>query len=235
MGLLAGVAAVSLRGLRTPALSSAANEVASALKSTRQMAIASGRNMYLVIPVTAGSLAANPYRSYAIFEELKEGQEMRTASSDTANPYPTNSDTNSWFIPRTDWRTLPEGVVFYGMYLRTNVTLSAAETSFGAIGQPEDRSVNFQPIYTNMTVRRPADPTTGFTNLANVPYLRVTPTGRFFTSDSTTGLYGAALRIAQGTVRQGEVLVTDTNSHFLIETDSQSGRIRVRTPESYAP
>ena len=233
MGLLAGVAAVSLRGLRTPALSSAANEVASAVKMTRQMAIASGRNMVLVIPVTASPpLATNPYRTYAILEEVGPGQEMRTP--DTQGNYPTNTNTFSWFIPRTDWQTLPEGVVFYGMYLRTNVSASTDETAFGPIGSPEDRSGNFQPVFTNLMVGQSGNPTNR-TALGNVPYLLISPAGRFQTANYMGNFFGASLRLALGTVRGAEITVTDTNNHFLIETDSQIGRVRVRTPESYAP
>lgn len=236
MGLLAGVAAVSLRGLRAPALSSAANEVASAVKSTRQMAIASGRSMYLVIPVAANGLTTNLYRSYAIFEEVPPGYDMRTPDSNGAYPVnPTNAPAVPWFIPRTDWRVLPDGVVFYGLATRTNAAPSAEETEFGSIGQPEDRSGDFQPLYTNMTVRKASAPTNNFQTLALAPYLRFTPTGRFYTAGYSADLYGAVLRLALGNVRGSEIVVTDTNNFFSIETDAQIGRVRVRGPESYSP
>lgn len=233
IGMLAGVAAVSLRGLRTPALSSAANEVASAVKMTRQMAIASGRNMYLVIPVTSNGLTTNLYRSYAIFEEVPPGYEMRTPDSTGAYPVnPTNAPAVSWFIPRTDWRILPDGVVFYGLAIRTNAAAPADEREFGSLGQPEDRSDAFQPLYTNLTVRKASAPTDNFETMATAPYLRVTPTGRFYTTGFTRGLYGAVLRLALGSVTGSQIVVTDTNNYFSVETDAQIGRVRVLSPES---
>lgn len=238
MGVLAGVAAVSLRGLRTPALSSAANEVASAVKMTRQMAIASGRNMYLVIPVASNELTSNLYRTYAIFEEVQPGQEMTTPdSSGNYSVNPTNDPANSWFIPRTDWRILPDGVVFYGMSLRDNPSVASNETNFGPIGQPEDRSTSFQSLYMNMSVRKASSPTNVLASFASVPYLRVTPAGRFSitTTNWTSGVYGMVLRLAQGNVRGAEIVVTDTNNYFSIEADAQIGRVRVRGPESYSP
>lgn len=231
MGLMAGLAAISLRGLRTPALSSAANEVASAVKMTRQMAIASGRNMYLLVPVQTNALTTNPYRTYAIFEEVKPGEEMRTP--DAQGAYATNTNSTSWFIPQTDWRLLPEGVVFYSLMIRTNAAVPVNEMEFGSIGKPEDRAGNFQPLYTNMAVRRASDPASIFQSFDTVPYLMITPAGRFYTANYTEGLYGGVLQIVLGVVRDSQIVVTDTNNFFAIETDAQIGRVRVRTPESY--
>ena len=235
MGLLAGVAAVSLRGLRTPALSSAANEVASALKSTRQMAIASGRNMYLVIPVRSNALTGNPYRTYAIFEEVKPQQEMRTP--DENGDYPINTSGSSWFIPRTDWRVLPEGAVFsslaHSKYSPSqgdgfaNLALGVLQVRNTADASPEWQ--NFSLFTNRISIHRPLRPTDPPVDLDDIPYLCFTPSGLAWLD----GEECAGLTILPGFTKNGEVAVTDTNSFFVIEADSRVGRIRVRTPESY--
>ena len=238
MGLLAGVAAVSLRGLRTPALSSAANEVAGAAKMTRQMAIASGRSMYLVMPLTSNSLTGNPYRTYAIFEEVKPGEEMKTP--DSGGNYPMNpaTSTNSWFIPRTEWRVLPEGAVFSSLaHTRYspatfdgfgNMEIGALATRNAADTAPEWQ--NFSLFLTRMSIRRPSDPQTELAALANVPFIRFAPSGRA----SLGAASAVGLTVAPGFTKGDQVAVTDTNSFFVIEADTLVGRIRVRTPESYA-
>ena len=66
VGLMAGIAVVSIRGIRSPILNSAANEFASAVKMTRQMAISSGRKNYILIPIVSNTLTANVFRTYAI-------------------------------------------------------------------------------------------------------------------------------------------------------------------------
>ena len=70
MGIMAGAAALSLRGLRAPALNNAVNETASALKLARQMAVTSRKGQFVVFPITANPLlSSNLFRSYAIFED----------------------------------------------------------------------------------------------------------------------------------------------------------------------
>ena len=103
MGTLAGVAAVSLRGMRSPAIASAANEVASAMKSARQMAIASGRKHMVAIPIAQNDLTTNLFRSYAIFEEVPVGESVNEP------PFATNTTANPIYLAKTDWRTLYRG------------------------------------------------------------------------------------------------------------------------------
>lgn len=248
MGLLAGVAAVSVRGMRSPALKSAAGEMASAIKATRQMAIASGRKMYLVMPISGNLLTTNLFRTYAIFEEIAPGQETRPQGPSEA--LFTNSPTNlsSIFIPRADWRVLPEGVVLNNFVSIGYAPMAGDPFSGVRLGVPEARTtgLSFRQAppegqewkyflsCSNFTIRRPDSPGTEFATLNNAAYLGFQPDGRAFYFGSTDSFYQrAALRLAQGFVREGQIALTDINNYYYIETDPAVGRVRVRARESY--
>jgi len=247
MGMLAGVAAVSLRGLRSPALASAANEVASAMKTTRQMAVASGRKMVLVFPSTASAdairLGASPLRSYAIFEQLDPGLETREP------PAYTHPETAAQpiYLARTDWRKLPEGIFFCNFSSRGYGSIAGDPFTRGnfQIGQPVRRQ-NLLPgnvangeewqffmSVTNVDIRNPANPSNSIANLNSAPYVGFLPDGRAFYTDSLR-TDQAALRLVQGFVQNQDALaITDTNNFYYIETDSRTGRVRVRSRDSY--
>jgi len=247
MGMLAGVAAVSLRGLRSPALAGAANEVASAMKTTRQMAVASGRKMVLVFPSQASAdltrLGATPLRSYAIFEQLDPGFETRDS------PFYTLPETANQpiYLPRTDWRKLPEGI-FFCNFASSGYGSIAGDPFTGGnfrLGEPRRRQ-NLLPgtvsngeewqyfmSATNMDIRSPATPSQSLANLTAVPFVGFLPDGRAFYSGSTR-TEQAALRLVQGFVENQDALgVTETNSFYYIETDARTGRVRVRSRDSY--
>jgi hypothetical protein len=42
-----------------------------------------------------------------------------------------------------------------------------------------------------------------------------------------------ALRITAGTVMSGNATVTSPEQYYFVETDTRTGRIRMRSPESY--
>jgi len=249
MGILAGVAAVSLRGLRSPALASAANEVASAMKTTRQMAVASGRKMLLVFPSdsSATNVGAVPLRSYAIFEQLDPGFETREPiqPSNTTYLHPETAN-QPVFLAKTDWRKLPEGI-FFCNFASLGYS-SMAMDPFGAgfvLGAPVKRQ-NLLPgsvtggaewqffmSVTNLPIGQPSDPGNTLDTLNNAPYIGYLPDGRAFYTRSDF-YEQAALRLVQGFVQNQDALaVTDTNNFYYIETDSRTGRIRVRSRDSY--
>lgn len=237
MGILAGVAAVSLRGLRSPALASAANEVSSAMKMARQMAIASGRNTYLMVPIANNGLTTNLFRSYAIFEEVRPFEEINTPTGVF-----TNTGNTSIFIARTDWRMLPDGVIF--------CNLSAGSYSFGA-GDPLPPDAGrllprqtgtatgreewkfFESFFPSATVRKPDSPDQTIATLQNIPYIGFLPSGRGLYGNPGPYRQGVALRLAQGFAMGEQVAVTDTNNYYNVETDPTIGRIRVRSRESF--
>jgi len=245
MGILAGVAAVSLRGLRSPALASAASEVASAMKTTRQMAVASGRKMLLVFPSdsSATNVGAVPLRSYAIFEQLDPGFETREPPAYT---HPETPNQQPVYLAKTDWRKLPEGIFFCNF--ASSAYSSIGMDPFGAgfvLGAPVKRQ-NLLPgsvtggaewqffmSVTNLPIGRPSDPGNTLDTLNNAPYIGYLPDGRAFYTRSDF-YEQAALRLVQGFVQNQDALaVTDTNNFYYIETDSRTGRIRVRSRDSY--
>jgi len=244
MGIMAGAAALSLRGLRAPALNNAVNETASALKLARQMAVTSRKKQYLVIPIAPSPLlSSNLFRSYAIFEEL--------APEDTSSDGLVVNDTNTYrgesiWVPRTDWRVLPEGVVFCNL-TTSGYSSMAGDTFRGGfqLGQPLGRTPQFNPqppdgeewkFFMSFTNLRVVLPSREEFTLSSVPYLGFSPSGKaFFTRRNENDFQNqAALRLTEGNVVQGtQIAVTKTNNYFYIETDRLVGRIRVRTKESY--
>lgn len=236
MGILAGTAAMALRGLRSPALASAANELASAMKMTRQMAISSQNKTYLVIPVATNELMQNSenlFRSYAIFEEIPPGGESGQP------PYVTNNNTNSLHVPRTDWRTLPEGVIFCNLASESYNIINGHPFSGASNGILEIRTITnnisagsewrFFAEATNLTVVLPTGATTG---IQNVPFVSYHPSGRAFWNNRG-GSAAMAIRLALGFTKDGRVALVDTNTFYYIETELYSGRVRVRPKDSF--
>jgi prepilin-type N-terminal cleavage/methylation domain-containing protein len=235
MGTLAGVAAVSLRGLRSPALAGAANEFASALKSTRQMAIASGRKHVLIIPIANNSLTTNIFRSYAIFEELPPG--------DSANepPFGTNTTPNPVYLAKTDWRALPDGAIFCNIATANYNTINPDPfqgATLGALFRPQaqkgtpNSEWKFFESFTNFPIYRPDNLTTPIATLNNTPFVGFYPGGRAFYGDPGNR-QGLGVRLVQGFVQSDQIAITDTNNFYYVETDSFVGRVRVRNRESY--
>lgn len=239
MGLLAGVAAVSLRGMRSPAIASAANEVASAVKMTRQMAISSGRRTFIVFPITSNTLTTNIFRAYAVFEEVPPGEQ--TTQPNSAGIYFTNQTASSWFIPRTDWRNLPEGVVFCNLATAnyntinpdpfTGLTPGQLFRPVAQAGTP-GQEWRFFESFMNFDVRREDSANNSLGTLTNTPFLAFFPGGRSFYNNPGIR-QGAGLRLVTGFVQNDQIGVTDTNNFYVVETDPFVGRVRVRNRESY--
>lgn len=229
MGLMAGAAAVSLRSLRSPALNNAAAEVASAMKATRQIAISSGSRAYLCFPIQSNSLVDKPFQSYAIFQELRTGQSYQSFTNTKANPV---------FIPRTDWRFLPEGVVFCNLSAGGYESITLQKFQGMQLGQALGRQMSGTSVddqewrifesFTNLTVLINSNET----NLGQVPFLAFRADGRGFYNNRGFG-QGAGIRLVQGVVQNGLVAVTDTNHFYYVETDPFVGRIRLRAKDSY--
>lgn len=242
MGILAGAAAVSLRGFRSPAIANAANEVASAMKSARQMAIASGRKTFVVFPIAANGLTTNIFRSYAIFEEVPPGEATTQASS--TGGYFTNTTATPWYVARTDWRTIPEGAVFCNLSTEYYNPLSGDGFGSMQLGAPSPRfslrgsagnEWQFFTSFATLDVRREDSAASSLATLNDVPFLGFYPNGRAYYANSGNLRWGAAIRITPGFVQGNLVAVTDTNNYYVVETDSTVGRIRVKNRESFGP
>lgn len=236
MGMLAGVAAVSLRGMRSPALASAANEVASAMKATRQMAVATGRKHLLVFPIANNNLTTNVFRSYAIFEEVPVGEAA------TEPPYSTNNRANPIYLAKTEWRILPDGAVFCNIATTSYNTINldpfqgavlgrlfAPVAQIGSANSEWKFFESFMPIF---DVGRPENLATPIATLRNVPFIGFYPTGRAYYANPGNR-QGAGLRLVQGFVKSDQIALTDTNNFYYVETDPNVGRVRVRNRESY--
>jgi prepilin-type N-terminal cleavage/methylation domain-containing protein len=235
MGILAGTAAMALRGLRSPALASAANEVASAMKMARQMAISGGRPMFVVFPIASNNLGATPFRSYAIFEQVRPSEVVTFNNAEF-----TNSTASDLFFPRTDWRNLPEGVVVCNLsagnystinpHLFQNIDLGepVARIAQSIVNLPNGNEWRYFESFTNLTVQLPSSTA----NLSSVPFLGFRPNGRALVNNAGIG-QGAGVRLTQGFVSGNLVAVVDTNNYYYVETDIFAGRVRVRNRESY--
>lgn len=234
MGILAGTAAISLRGLRSPALSSAASEVTSAMKLARQLAISSGRKTYVVFPIAANPLLSNNiFRSYAVLEEIPPEQEASDVQI-------SNSTTEAIHIARTEWRTLPDGVVFCNLAAAGYSPIAGDPFTGFRAGEYLARSIGSSPSagqewlyfasYANFRVV-----TQNSTNtLTSVPFLGFFPSGRGYYNGADSFFSGAAIRLVSGSVQtESRILVTDTNNYYYVELDPAIGRVRMRPRESY--
>jgi type II secretory pathway pseudopilin PulG len=246
MGILAGVAAVSLRGLRSPALASAANEVASAMKSARQMAIASGRKTYLAVPIAANAYTTNLFRSYAIFEEVPRGEPSRNPPYATNMPPLVNAGNSEVVCEAlTDWRTLPDGVVFCnlaaGSYSPNSQPREDEMPPTSELGQLLGRTAGqaygkeewkYFESFTNLAVRTPGTLAQLNDPIRNASFLGFYPSGRGCYNGPAYG-QGAGFRLAVGFVRGELVAITDIRNYYVVETDAFTGRVRVRARESF--
>jgi len=237
MGMLAGIAALSLRGLRSPALNSAANEVASALKLARQMAISSRKKTIVAFPIALNPLLTNnAFRSYAIFEEVGPGDFYEDGTI--------NNDPDPVLIPRTDWRTLPEGIVFCNLVTSGYSSIAGDPFSDGfQIGVPTPRTVASQSgangaewrffiSYTNRAVVRRSNGSQE--QISSLPFIGFFPSGRAYYSNGGGPGKNVALRLVSGfTQNNTQVAVTDINNYYYIESDPIVGRIRIRSANSY--
>lgn len=234
MGILAGTAAISLRGLRAPALASSAGEVASAMKLARQMAITSRRKAYVVFPITANVLLSNNiFRSYAIFEEIPPEEEATDVGV-------ANNSTLPVHVARTEWRTLPDGVVFCNLAAAGYSTLNGDPFTGFVPGEFRARSTGASSgsgqewLFFNSfgDFRVVVGSTTNRLNA--VPFLGFFPSGRAFYNGADQYYAGAAIRLVSGIVQNESLLMlTDTNNYYYVETDPTVGRVRVRPRDSY--
>lgn len=212
MAIVMGIVVYGVSGMQRPGLQVAASQVASGLSLARQTAIT--RNTvaaFLVATATnAPGLPSQPYRYWAV------------ASS--------NRGAGTWTL-RKDWEKLPDGVVFFQTLLSTG----PAATTYNTI--------NNNPLPAGVAVGLAAAPpafsgTTNYSVTAGGSSFNFTamPSLRFRSDGSADGSSTAAIaaRLVDGAVNNnGQVILRNTNRYFFVETDANSGRIRVRAPESY--
>lgn len=209
IAIMMGALGLGIQGMSSSSLQTAASQVASGASLARQMAIS--KNTYAAMIFATNTNGANmppePFKYWTVVSS--------------------NRGAGNWRMEK-EWERLPEGVVF----------LQAMDNFSGYA------TLNARPI-TNFPVGTAVTPSASSLSLSNMSIVsppaaiagtafqgfNFHPTGR--TSRSATHL---GIRLAQGTVTpQGQIILRNTNTYYFIETDTITGRIRTRSPESYNP
>jgi prepilin-type N-terminal cleavage/methylation domain-containing protein len=201
IGMMVGLSALAVSGMRAPAVQHAADQVTSGLSLARQVAITKNTQAALLIATnTSSGFPAEPYRYWAVVFS--------------------NRSSANWSFAK-DWEALPNGAFF----LDTRGQSGFDYSPIGGNPLSEDYSVGaFQPTKfanTTFTINGTA------ISSATIPCI-------MFKSDGTMASGGGeAIRIAQGAVSGGNATLTSLKQYYVVETDTRTGRIRMRAPESY--
>jgi prepilin-type N-terminal cleavage/methylation domain-containing protein len=201
IGMMVGLSALAVSGMRAPAVQHAADQVMSGLSLARQVAITKNTQTALLIATnTSSGFPSEPYRYWSVVYS--------------------NRSSTDWKFAK-DWEALPNGAFF----LDTRGQGGGPYAPIGGNPLSDDYSVGaFQPtIFATATFTINGTAISG----ATIPCIQ-------FKSDGTKASEGGqAIRIAQGAVTGGNATLTSMNQYFVVETDTQTGRIRMRAPDSY--
>ena len=208
IGMMVGLSAMAVQGMRAPAVQHAADQVMSGLSLARQIAITKNTHAALLIAdkTSAGFPTNGPYRHWSVV-------------------YSNRGTSGNWTIAK-DWEELPNGAVF------SELLTSSGSTMYNPITKnPFNISAGQNLPSSYLT---PGNGTTNFTILANGNSTTITtvPCIRFSSSGEATNA-AIAIRISPGSVLGGNATITGTNQYYFVETDTRTGRIRMRSPESY--
>jgi prepilin-type N-terminal cleavage/methylation domain-containing protein len=207
IGMMVGLSALAVSGMRAPAVQHAADQVMSGLSLARQIAITKNTQAALLIAnqTNAGFPTNGPYRHWSVVYS--------------------NRGANTWTFAK-DWEELPNGTVFSEL-----LTISGASKYNSLTINPFNISAGQTLPAINLS---PGNSTTNFSISSgnNTTTINNTPCIRFSSAGAATN--GAiAVRISSGSASGGNATITSTNQYFFIETDTKTGRIRMRAPESY--
>jgi hypothetical protein len=223
IGMMVGLSALAVQGMRAPGVQRAASQVMSGLSLARQIAIT--KNTYaafLIANQTNAGFPSEPYRYWSVVYSNKM------------------LGNNTWTLAK-DWEALPMGAFFLDAWGFPNVNTGYSPSSGHAItysvGQSFSPNGNFN--ITNFTLINAisGNTTTNIIANQNISYIQFNSEG--IPNVQPPGPGGnpsgsAAIRVAQGTIMGGNATITSTKQYFFIETDSSLGRIRLRKPESYS-
>ena len=207
IGMMVGLSALAVSGMRAPAVQHAADQVMSGLSLARQIAITKNTQAALLIANTntTGFPTNGPYRHWSVVYS--------------------NKGATTWTIAK-DWEELPNGAVF------SELLTSSGSTMYNPITKnPFNISAGQNLPSSYLT---PGNGTTNFTILANgnSTTINTVPCIRFSSSGEATNA-AIAIRISPGSVLGGNATITGNNTYYFVETDTRTGRIRMRSPESY--
>ena len=198
IGMMVGLSALAVSGMRAPAVQHAASQVMSGLSLARQIAITKNtQSAFLIATNTDTGFPSEPYRYWSVVYS--------------------NKGATNWTFAK-DWEELPAGAIF----LET-------KGQAGSLYKP----IEADPITNSIgSIQLTNFATNAFTINGTSISSRTIPCIRF-SSDGTSTNAGEAIRIAQGSVVAGNATLTSTNLYYFVETDTRTGRIRMRAPESY--
>jgi prepilin-type N-terminal cleavage/methylation domain-containing protein len=203
MATMVGLSAVAVQGFRAPAVQQAADQVMSGLSLARQTAITKNTQAAFLVATATG--IGLPSEPFRHWSVVYS-----------------NKGANTWTLAK-DWEALPNGAVF------SDFRSSSTTPEYKMIG---NNTFSISPG-DNIT---PAKFATGNVTMAfsvvagNSTFSFTAPYIIFRSSGSASE---AAIRVAPGTVMGGNATLTSTNQYYFVETDPRTGRIRMRSPQSY--
>ena len=205
ISMMAGLLALGLKGMKSPAIQGAASQVTSGLSLARQLAVSKNTKAALLIETNSAN-GRMPFRYWSVVYS--------------------NKGSGNWTVAKK-WESLPEGAVFMevlsGNYSAINKKDITDSPVPGKLITPSASGFT-----TNSFIISPS------TTSSNLPAIMFASDGAATSGNSTTTLTNAAIRIASGVAEtNGEVTLTSTNQYYFVETDGIVGRIRMRAPESY--
>ena len=203
IGMMVGLSAMAVQGMRAPAVQHAADQVMSGLSLARQIAITKNTHAALLVATANGTgLPSEPFRYWSVVYS--------------------NKSASTWTLAK-DWEALPNGAVFsdFRSSQTTPVYKFIGNNTFSITPGQNITQASFATGNISMAFSILAGNSTfSFT----APYILFKSTG--LSSE-------AAIRVAPGSVMGGNATLTSTNQYYFVETDPRTGRIRMRSPESY--
>jgi prepilin-type N-terminal cleavage/methylation domain-containing protein len=208
IAIMMGILGLSIQGMSSSSLQTAASQVSSGVSLARQIAISKNTRAAFIIAINTNgtNMPPEPFKYWSVISS--------------------NRLANTWRLEK-DWERLPEGIVFYEVINNFSGygSINARPLTNITIGTPF-RPTNFSLTVTNSIV---SPPTAVGGNV--FPGIRFEPTGR----GSQAGTH-LAIRLVQGSgTPDGQIILRNTNNYYFIETDTVTGRIRTRSIESYNP
>jgi Tfp pilus assembly protein FimT len=205
IAIMMGILALGIQGMSSSSLQTAASQVSSGLSLARQYAISrNSAAAFIVATNTNGAgMPSEPYKYWSVVSS--------------------NRGATNWTLVK-DWERLPEGAVFLEMLRTTSSppyrTINNNPMPSGTPGAP------FMPanMFLQQNLQITAPGSIQNTNFQGVVF---TPNG------TALGSGHIGIRLAQGSVANNQVILRNTNNFYFVESDTYTGRIRVRAPESY--
>ncbi len=216
IAIMMGILGLSIQSMRTPALQTAAAQVASGLSLARQIAISKNTMATFIIatntgPGTNSGLPDEPFRSWAVASWNKT----------------TNNGAGAWVLEK-DWEKLPDGTIFAQVFCSGYSSQQANTWNNLAVGNPVAPGQNNFEQRPNTNFRVLA----GSTNLilTSQPTITFTNTGE--SAGAGMGRFG--IRLAEGSATpDGQIILRSTNKYYFVEGGGSGSRIIVRSPETY--